>query len=844
LVNKRFPHSFREAGLKDRFLLVVICLLFGIAFSVAGLFGGLLPVQGMLANWHKTQSWEPVSAQVLDTELKSSRSSKTTTYKVTARYRYEYWGKAYEGTRVGLADSGWDNIGSWHKDWHERLTQAKTRAKPVTIWVNPVRPEQAIIDRDIRWMQLVFHIPFATLFPAVGIGAFWMLWKTLRAPPDGPLPSLPRRNSRRILSDGSNAKRGMWLFAVFWNLLSFPIAGIALADAGRQGGLIWLVLIFPLVGLYLLYAAVRSSLAWRRFGELTLSLASPAPRLGEVIGGQIGFAKPADSDTNYLVSLVCEQVDTTGEDTRYRTVWQQQKPVRRVGESIVFAFHPPGNLPPSSEEDGSHHRWQIRVQTEDLALDRAFDIVIGRAETGDAAAITAVRPPSFDRRADGAAGSTGRVEIPPHIATVRRSGNGLEIAYPKGRDKGMVFTFAAVAAVFVLIAVCMPSSGMQALLFRVLLLAVGAGLAVAAIYCATHERRITVMRARLTVHDKWLLGDRTIAITIAELRRIEVSVGMTKVAGNRRTDFYRIVAVRPDGKGANITLGSGIPFATVVEAIAAEIRSVLDAGVLGAHAGSPFIAAADDAGPAPPWARRLRMAMIGVALLFAAAFLWDAGEPFFDTGTPVRSAANTLQTDVDDDLMTLFDRGDIEQLRKAFSNGADAGAFAENGSSLLMMASARRNMPLVRLLLEHGADVNALNRSPIPGKAGRNALMVALYEADVEIAKVLMDAGSRTDITDGHGWKIVHHAARRGCIACMQMLKERGFPLDEAAPGSRGETPMMVAAQFNHPELIRWLIDQGADPRARDRHGENVFGWARFFNQRAAMEVLKSYEGV
>lgn len=831
--------------MKDRFLLVVICLLFGIAFSVAGLFGGLLPVQGMLANWHKTQSWEPVPARVLDTELKSSRSSKTTTYKVTARYQYDYWGKTYEGTRVGLSDSGWDNIGSWHKDWHERLMRAKAGETPVTVWVNPVRPEQAIIDREIRWMQLVFHIPFATLFPAVGIGAFWMLWKTLRAPPDGPLPSLPRRNSRRILSDGGNAKRGIWLFAIFWNLLSFPIAGIALADAGRQGGLVWVVLIFPLVGLYLLYAAVRSTLGWRRFGELTLSLASPTPRPGEVVGGQVTFDKPAPSDTGYLVSLVCEQVDTTGEDTRYRTVWQQQKPASRVGETIVFAFHPPGNLPPSSEKEGNHHRWQIRVQTEDLALDRAFDIVIGSAAAGDPAATPVHPPPSFERRADGAAGGTRRVDIPPHIAAIGRNGNGLDITYPKGRDKGLVFTLAAVAAVFLLIAVFIPSSGMQALLFRLLLLAVGGGLAVGAIYCATHERRIGVRRAGLTVDDKWLLGHRTISMTSRELGRIDVSVGMTKVMGNRRTDFYRIVAARRNGNGAGVTLGRGIPHVAVAEAIAAEIRSTLDtdAGVPTVQAGDSPIAGVGNADAAPRWARKMRTAVIGLAFLFVAAFIWDAGDPFFKTGAPVRVATDTVQTGVDDDLMTLFDRGDIAQLRKALSNGADANAFAENGSSLLMMATARRNMPLVRLLLEHGADVNALNRSPIPGKAGRNALMVALYEADVEIAKVLMDAGSRTDIADGHGWKIAHHAARRGCIDCMQMLKERGFALDEAAPGSRGETPMMVAAQFNHPDLIRWLIDQGADPRARDRHGENVFGWARFFDQRAAMEVLKAYEG-
>ncbi len=53
---------------------------------------------------------------------------------------------------------------------------------------------------------------------------------------------------------------------------------------------------------------------------------------------------------------------------------------------------------------------------------------------------------------------------------------------------------------------------------------------------------------------------------------------------------------------------------------------------------------------------------------------------------------------------------------------------------------------------------------------------------------------------------------------------------------------MMAAAQFGHPELIRWLIEQGANPRVRDRHGENVYGWARFCNHQAAMDLLKPYE--
>jgi len=618
---------------------------FGIGFSTAGLFGGVLPVFKMLHGWQQARGWQPVPAQVVEVELKTERGSKSLTYQVRARYRYRHAGIDLEGTRVGLsAPDGADNIGTWHQDWHDRLQQAKAADRPITVWVNPARPQQAVIDRDLRWKHLLFLVPFATLFPAVGIGAFWALWRVLRMPAAEADATVVPPNPREIRSDSRRASWFLWLFALFWNLLSFPIAILALSDAGREGGLVWLVAIFPLVGIGMLVVAIRTSLARRRFGDPSLTLSQDRPLTGNPLAGMIRFDKPPETGARFKVILLCEQVDTRGDSNRSRTVWQQQKTAQSRGDTLAFTFEPDENLPGSEPESDTYHRWRIKFQTEEDAFDQAFDIRIDR---------------------------------------------------PAGSAP------------------------------------------------------------------------------------------------------YREAAAKP---------------LTPVEQQQLKQR-----------------------------VRRLKLVFNGIGFLVLAFFLWNVADIFIDRGNS--RAPASAQASSDDDLMSVFDRGDLPELRRRFDAGDSPNAFADNGSSLLMMAAARRNMPLVRLLLERGVDVNAINRSPIQGKAGRTALMIALYEADAEIARLLMDTGARDDLVDGYGWKAVHHAARRGCIPCMQLLKERRLDIDAPAPGSRGETPMMVAAQFGHPALIRWLIDQGADPLAKDRHGENVLGWARFFKQQAAIDALAGYAG-
>lgn len=173
--------------------------LFMLAFGAGGLAGGVVPIALTLWRAVEVAGWQPVSAQVLEVTLGESRGSKGgSTYAVRARYTYRANGQDHVGDRVGLLEWGSDNVGTWHQDWHARLEDARRSEQPVAAWFDPARPERSILDRRVRGGLMLFFLPFAVLFTAVGVGAGVVFWRALTGRGDGP---------RAVAASGARAAR-------------------------------------------------------------------------------------------------------------------------------------------------------------------------------------------------------------------------------------------------------------------------------------------------------------------------------------------------------------------------------------------------------------------------------------------------------------------------------------------------------------------------------------------------------------------------------------------------------------------------------------------------------------
>jgi hypothetical protein len=153
--------------LKDKLGIAVFCLLFAVIFGGGGAFAAWM-MGTMIYDGVRAQDWIKVRASV------DSPGS----------YRYAFQGREFHGTRLGLERLGSsDDIDDWREAMDEHLASAIAEARPIMVFVNPARPEEAVVDREIRWKLLLFLSPFVLVFGGVGAGALWFLGRTLAGKP-------------------------------------------------------------------------------------------------------------------------------------------------------------------------------------------------------------------------------------------------------------------------------------------------------------------------------------------------------------------------------------------------------------------------------------------------------------------------------------------------------------------------------------------------------------------------------------------------------------------------------------------------------------------------------------
>ena len=118
------------------------CLLFAVAFGGVGVFTGWLTGATVYDGW-RARDWTPVPAEATADE----------------GFRYEWKGRTYTSWRLTPLAVGESDVDGSDKVL-ERLAQARNNGKPITVYVNPNDPEEAMADRSVPWMFVVAMTPF------------------------------------------------------------------------------------------------------------------------------------------------------------------------------------------------------------------------------------------------------------------------------------------------------------------------------------------------------------------------------------------------------------------------------------------------------------------------------------------------------------------------------------------------------------------------------------------------------------------------------------------------------------------------------------------------------------
>jgi ankyrin repeat protein len=205
--------------------------------------------------------------------------------------------------------------------------------------------------------------------------------------------------------------------------------------------------------------------------------------------------------------------------------------------------------------------------------------------------------------------------------------------------------------------------------------------------------------------------------------------------------------------------------------------------------------------------------------------------------------------------------GEVKALEDALNNGYDVEARSRSGDTALRAAAACGQIECLRLLLTHGADPNNV------GVRGRTALMAAVERGCVAAIHVLAKAGANIHAQDAYGFTALDNVRRAGrevvealiqcgaevnrrngnesfpliqaarfhmgdeSIAAVDGFLDAGAEIDAADEGS-GDTALMWAATTGSVEVVRLLLERGADPNRADKYGFTALidaargGWA------------------
>ncbi len=178
-------------------------------------------------------------------------------------------------------------------------------------------------------------------------------------------------------------------------------------------------------------------------------------------------------------------------------------------------------------------------------------------------------------------------------------------------------------------------------------------------------------------------------------------------------------------------------------------------------------------------------------------------------------------------LMLAARSGSSETVTKLVETGADINAKEHGfGQTALMVAAGLDRAEVVTLLLARGADwkaasavadLQALTASPTEDGTGRPQPAPAAARGP-DVAGVTRGYRYNELIGAQGGLTALHFAARQGSTAAAYALVEGGVDVNVPSPGDAA-TPLLVALINGHFDLAAYLLDKGANPNLLSKAG-------------------------
>ena len=151
--------------------------------------------------------------------------------------------------------------------------------------------------------------------------------------------------------------------------------------------------------------------------------------------------------------------------------------------------------------------------------------------------------------------------------------------------------------------------------------------------------------------------------------------------------------------------------------------------------------------------------------------------------------------------------GDLATVKKLLKEGGDVNAALGDGTTALHHAAIRGDADMVSVLLYAGANVRATTRL-----GGYTPLHLASQRGHEQVIELLVKAGANPNQPTATGTTPLMFASASGHVAAVKQLVAHKVDLN-AKEQANEQTALMFAAAFDRPEVVKVLVEVGADPK-------------------------------